>query len=287
MPEGDTIHYAANRIRPILEGPCPHEAAGRRTRATTATAGPRLAGRACASVRRARQHLFLRFEGNLTIHSHLRMTGSWGTGLGSAGAAARRAWLVPARGDGEVVQFDGPCSTDDGVAARASTVDHPARSGHHQARTSDAERFLRRLREDDPTRRSATRCSTSARSPGIGNLWKVEGCCLPRHRPVAAHRRGVRRGGAAHRSRDPPVDAGVGHPRDAGPPTETIYGKTDRPCPRCGGRCACAASGTTTARPSGARGARREAHRPQGRPTSSPPATRSRASRRRSRPPST
>ena len=39
MPEGDTIHYAANRIRPILEGHVP-DALETCTRASAATAGP-------------------------------------------------------------------------------------------------------------------------------------------------------------------------------------------------------------------------------------------------------
>ena len=39
----------------------------------------RLAGRAVTSVDAHGKHLFLRFEGGLTLHSHLRMTGSWGT----------------------------------------------------------------------------------------------------------------------------------------------------------------------------------------------------------------
>ena len=39
MPEGDTIHYAANRIRPILEGHVPDELLTR-TRASAPTAGP-------------------------------------------------------------------------------------------------------------------------------------------------------------------------------------------------------------------------------------------------------
>ena len=64
----------------------------------------RLAGRAVRSVDAHGKHLFLRFEGGLTIHSHLRMTGSWrvfdrgaavapvaalARGCGSAAASAR------------------------------------------------------------------------------------------------------------------------------------------------------------------------------------------------------
>ena len=77
MPEGDTIHYAANRIRPVLAGHVPDELATPHPRFARAGWPERLAGRAVTSVDAHGKHLFLRFEGGLTIHSHLRMTGSW------------------------------------------------------------------------------------------------------------------------------------------------------------------------------------------------------------------
>ena len=50
----------------------------RRTRASRADRWPeRLDGQSGRSVDAHGKHLFLRFEGGLTIHSHLRMTGSW------------------------------------------------------------------------------------------------------------------------------------------------------------------------------------------------------------------
>ena len=63
----------------------------------------------------------------------------------------------------------------------------------------DHERFLRRLREDDPTRPIGDALLRQQNLAGIGNLWKVEGCFAAEHRPVAADRQGQRRGGAAHR----------------------------------------------------------------------------------------
>ena len=36
------------------------------------------------------KHLFLRFEGDLTLHSHLRMTGKWGVYRSAASAGAAR-----------------------------------------------------------------------------------------------------------------------------------------------------------------------------------------------------
>ena len=77
MPEGDTIHYAASRIRPVLEGHVPDEIATPHPRFGRDRWPERLAGRAVRSVDAHGKHLFLRFEGDLVIHSHLRMTGSW------------------------------------------------------------------------------------------------------------------------------------------------------------------------------------------------------------------
>src|SRR6266513_4750803 len=77
MPKGDTIHYAAQRIREVLEGQVPDLGATPHPRFGRDRWPERLAGRAVRSVDARGKHLFLRFEGGLTIHSHLRMTGSW------------------------------------------------------------------------------------------------------------------------------------------------------------------------------------------------------------------
>ena len=70
----------------------------------------RLAGRAVRAVDAHGKHLFVRFDGDLTLHSHLRMTGAWGVHREGARwkRARRRAWLVLRAGEWNVVQFDGP-----------------------------------------------------------------------------------------------------------------------------------------------------------------------------------
>ena len=88
MPEGDTIHYAARRIRPLVEGLAP-EISHPNPRLRGERWPDKLAGRAVTSVDAHGKHLFVRFEGGLLIHSHLRMTGSWGTYL--AGDRWRRS----------------------------------------------------------------------------------------------------------------------------------------------------------------------------------------------------
>jgi endonuclease VIII len=182
MPEGDTIHYAANRIRPVLAGRVPERiltpSARHRTGAGIATWGERLAGRVVGSVDAYGKHLFLRFEGGLTLHSHLRMTGSWG--VYRAGAPWRRgrhrAWLVIDAGPDVVVQFDGPVLE---LMRDSRTRSDQRLAGLGQDVLGcefDEPRFVGRLREDDPTRPIGDALLDQRTVAGIGNIWKAESC---------------------------------------------------------------------------------------------------------------
>src|ERR671938_735051 len=106
MPEGDTIHHAANRMRPILAGAVP-EIRTPHPRLRADRWPERLEGRAVRSVDAHGKHLFLRFEGDLVVHSHLRMTGAWRV-LDSGRRPSASAWLVLRRGERSVVQLRGP-----------------------------------------------------------------------------------------------------------------------------------------------------------------------------------
>ena len=109
MPEGDTIAYAAHRIRPVLEGRVPEEIETPQPRHALDRWPERLRGRAVVSVDTHGKHLFLRFEGDLVLHSHLGMTGVWGVyGPG-------RRWGRSARGG------PGSCSGRPGTRSWSST----------------------------------------------------------------------------------------------------------------------------------------------------------------------
>lgn len=124
------------------------------------------------------KHLFLRFDGNLTLHSHLRMTGLWGVYRQGQPwrRAARRAWLVIRSGDWDVVEFDGP--------VLEVTSDYRMRSDPRLAalgpdvlgKSFDMERFLSRLRSTDPDRSIGDALLDQHIAAGIGNLWKAELC---------------------------------------------------------------------------------------------------------------
>jgi endonuclease VIII len=178
MPEGDTIHYAANRMRPVLAGHVPDALETPHPRFGRDRWPERLAGRAVTAVDAHGKHLLLHFEGGLTIHSHLRMTGSWRvfTGDRPRRRPSMRAWLVLRRDEHEVIQLGGPV-LELMTAGRVRFDRRLAALGPDiLAREFDHERFLRRLREDDPTRPIGDALLDQRTIAGIGNLWKVEGC---------------------------------------------------------------------------------------------------------------
>ena len=196
----------------------------------------RLAGRAVTSVDAHGKHLFLRFEGGLTIHSHLRMTGSWGTYTRGQRwrRSPRRAWLVLRRGDREVVQFDGPVL--DLMTDSRTRFDRRITGLGPDiiAPEFDEGRFLKRLRADDPTRPIGDALLDQQTLAGIGNLWKVEGCWLAHVDPW-------------RRTADVTDDEVLQIVREVRPRMQesartgrqddfrVIYARRDRTCPRCGG----------------------------------------------------
>src|SRR3954470_19800479 len=180
MPEGDSIHRAARRVGAALVGSEIRSIEMPQPRHSRDRWAERLTGRDVRSVDAHGKHLFLRFDGDLTLHSHLRMGGAWGVYPrgGRWRRAARRAWLVIRTDDHEVVQFDGPVLElmtegrtrfdrrlaalgPDGLAA---DFDEPA--------------VPRRLRADDPTRGIGDALLDQRIVSGIGTVWKSEGCFL-------------------------------------------------------------------------------------------------------------
>jgi endonuclease-8 len=237
VPEGDTIHYAAKRIRPILEGHVPDELATPHPRFRADRWPERLADRVVTAVDAHGKHLFLRFEGDLTIHSHLRMTGSWGTYAKGQRwrRSPRRAWLVMRRGDGEVVQFDGPV-LELLTEARTRFDQRIAGLGPDiLAPELDEAEFLRRLRQDDPTRPIGDALLDQRTLAGIGNLWKVEGCFMAELDPWRPTGRvSDEEALAVVRAVRPKMQQSASDGMQDR--HKVIYGKTATPCPRCGGR---------------------------------------------------
>jgi endonuclease VIII len=73
MPEGDTVRQTARRLHEALAGKVLTRFDLRVPRFATSD----LTGRAVLDVTARGKHLLTRVEGGLTLHSHLRMDGSW------------------------------------------------------------------------------------------------------------------------------------------------------------------------------------------------------------------
>ena len=135
--------------------------------------------------------------------------------------------------DHEVVQFDGPVLElmtesrtrfDRRLAALGPDI---------VADEFDERGFLRRLREDDPTRGIGDALLDQRTVAGIGNLWKSEACFLAGIDPWRPSGGGRRRRGARDRPRGAPADARVGADAAATTGPAWVYERAGLPCRRC------------------------------------------------------
>jgi len=180
VPEGDTLHHAAQRVGAALVGSQILEIETPHPRHRYDRWPERLAGRAVRQVDAKGKHLFLRFEGDLTLHSHLRMGGRWSVYRRGQRwtRSPRRAWLVVRTPEHEVVQFDGPVLELMTDSRTRFDLRLAALGPDILADEFDETQFLRRLREDDPTRGIGDALLDQRVLSGIGNVWKSEACFL-------------------------------------------------------------------------------------------------------------
>jgi endonuclease-8 len=185
MPEGDTILAAARRVGAALVGQPIVEIETPQPRHALDRWPERLGGKAVRAVDARGKHLFIRFEDDLTLHSHLRMTGQWGVYRRGERwrRSPRRAWLVIRTALHEVVEFDGPVLElmtdsrtrfDRRLAALGPDV---------LAEQLDERRFLAQLRAGDDWRAIGEALLDQRVLAGVGNMWKAEGCFLARVDP--------------------------------------------------------------------------------------------------------
>ena len=182
------------------------------------------------------KHLFIRFEGDLTLHSHLRMTGRWGVYRRGERwrRSPRRAWLVIRTPEHEVVQFDGPVlelMTD----SRTRFDRRIAGLGPDVlAADFDESRFLARLREDDQTRGIGDALLDQRNLAGVGQPLEVGGLLPGGHGPLASGSRDVSDDEAlaiVREIRPLMQDSAASGRRHA--PT-WVFERAGRPCRRCG-----------------------------------------------------
>jgi endonuclease-8 len=221
MPEGDSLHRAAQRLQVLvgerLEVETPHP------RAAVKGLAERLDGRRLDGVEALGKNLLLQFEGGLVLRSHLRMKGRWRIerrGVVRAG----KPWLVLRGAEYEGVLWNG--AVLELVGARGAPRLGPDILGE----PPDYETMVARLRSH-PAREIGDALLDQRLVSGIGNLWKAEALWQAR---VSPWRRLEEVGDAelhavleaAHAM----MAASLGGPR----PARRVYRRAGRPCPRCG-----------------------------------------------------
>lgn len=229
MAEGDTILRAARRIEAALDGGTVEaNAPNPRGRAARIE---RLDGHRFERASARGKHLLLHF-GELVLHSHLGMSGSWHTYR--RGEPWRKpvgaAWAVLSTERAEAVQFGGPTLR----LLRASSVRRDpvlARLGPDiLAPDFDAEQIVQSLASASD-RGLGDALLDQHLVAGIGNIFKSEACFAahldPWQRVANVPDEQLRHvAQAAHDLMHEAVEVGR--------QDRAVYKRTGRPCPRCG-----------------------------------------------------
>ena len=203
MPEGDALHRAAQRLQALVgervEAESPHP------RAQATGVAPRIDGKRLEAVEAVGKNLFLRFEGGVTVRSHLRMSGRWRVEPRGT-VRTGRPWLVLRGAEREAVLWNGPVleiGTRPRLGPDVLTGDLAAVG----LRGPVGEALL-----------------DQRQVSGIGNLWRAEALWHAGVSPWA-------------RAEDVDQQAILAHARrlmraPRGP--RAVYRRAGRPCPRCG-----------------------------------------------------
>ena len=223
MPEGDSVHRAAQRLQVLVgrhvEVETPHP------RAAVKGIAERLDGRRLEQVDAVGKNLLLRFEGGLILRSHLRMSGRWRV---EARGRARvgKPWLVLRSAEHEAVLWNG-------AVLELLRDDPKLRLGPDiLAEEPDFDGMLARLRAEPQEREAGDALLDQRLVAGIGNLWKAEALWEARvspWRPLGQLGDGELWAvlEAAHTL----MRKSVAGPR----PQRHVYRRAGRACPRCGG----------------------------------------------------
>lgn len=223
MPEGDALHRIAERLQVLVgervEASSPHP------RGLATNVARAIDGRVLESVEAVGKHLLLRFDGRVTVRSHLRMNGRWRIEPRGERPLAGRPWLVLRTEHWEATQWNGPVLAIDAERTRR-------RLGPDLlADETTVEELAARVRAADPSRLVGDVLLDQRVVAGIGNMWLAEvlwhaavSPWLPVGRltddelqeALTWARAAMRRSVAGERA------------------ARVVYRRAGRPCPRCG-----------------------------------------------------
>ncbi|MES5818308.1 DNA-formamidopyrimidine glycosylase family protein [Streptomyces sp. RG80] len=235
MPEGDTVWQAAHRLHTALAGQVLTRSDLRVPKFATAD----LTGRTVLDVTPRGKHLLTRIEGGLTLHSHLKMDGSWKVYAPDqrwTGGPTHQIRAILGTADRTAVGYRLP------VLELLRTTDEHRAVGHLGPDLLgpdwDPDRALANLLQD-PTRPLGEALLDQRNLAGIGNVYKSELCfllgvtpwlptgALPEDRaaklPVLAKK-------LLEANRDRPIRMTTGRRGQ----DLFVYGRARHPCLRCG-----------------------------------------------------
>ncbi|MFD8215521.1 Fpg/Nei family DNA glycosylase [Streptomyces sp. NPDC059697] len=235
MPEGDTVWQAARRLHTALASKVLTRSDLRVPKYATAD----LTGRTVLDVTPRGKHLLTRIEGGLTLHSHLRMDGSWkvyANGRRWSGGPAHQIRAILGTADRTAVGYRLPVLELLRTADEDRAVGHlgPDLLGPDWNPDSALENLLQ-----DPVRPLGEALLDQRNLAGIGNVYKSELCFLLRVTPwlpmgELPADRAAQLPALAKRlleiNRDRPTRITTGR-RDQ---NLFVYGRAPRPCLRCG-----------------------------------------------------
>ncbi|WP_327400877.1 DNA glycosylase [Streptomyces sp. NBC_01288] len=174
MPEGDTVWQTAKRLHAALAGKMLTRSDLRVPKYATAD----LTGRAVLDVTPRGKHLLTRVEGGLTLHSHLRMDGTWkvyANGQRWSGGPAHQIRVILGTADHTAVGYRLPV-----LELLRTTEEHRA-VGHLGPDLLgpdwNPQLALANLLAD-PTRPLGEALLDQRNLAGIGNIYKSELCFL-------------------------------------------------------------------------------------------------------------
>jgi endonuclease-8 len=176
VPEGDTVFLAGRMMHRALAG----EALVRGEFRHPALATADLSGRTVLEVRTVGKHLFTRFSEGLSLHSHLRMDGSWRV------VPRGRRWPMPAHHARAILATERTQVVGFRVHdLRLLPTDQESRLVAHLGpdlldpdwNDSHTERAVAAL-VADPQRELGLALLDQRVMAGVGNLYKVETCFL-------------------------------------------------------------------------------------------------------------
>jgi endonuclease-8 len=233
VPEGDTVWLTARRLHEALAGRVLTRSDVRVPRYATTD----LTARTVTECVARGKHLLTRVEGGITVHTHLRMDGSWRIRpAGDRVAPSHRIRLVLANDTWQAVGYQLGIVEVLPTAREARVVGHlgPDLLGPDW----DPEEAARRLRAA-PACAIGEALLDQRNLAGIGNLYKAEVLFLrgvDPWRPVGdvagldALVRTAQRLMDANKERFGQVTTGVWRPGEQ----TWVYGRAGRPCRRCG-----------------------------------------------------